>query len=249
MWIRAFAICAVMAGLGGVGLAGNRTPRAEPLVVDVLPGTPTSLVLSATDPDGDTLTFSILGGPHHGRLEGTGPELIYIPEPGFLGTDEFSFAVVDPYGALDVGMAKLRVAPGITTYWVGPEARSRPNVGLAALATRLASEGVQVWYIFTQVGGPFSAGQEFPVLLPPQGNVVWVSLSRFEGEGTALLPVSWTWDPRGWLRVAAPTGPGSYFLTVVKGQQAFSFLVSVKGVPSEGIHLTSAGLAEQQGGW
>ncbi|MBC7220525.1 Ig-like domain-containing protein [Candidatus Bipolaricaulota bacterium] len=238
-----------MAGLGVVALAGNRAPRAEPLVVDVLPGTPTSLMLPATDPDGDTLIFSILGGLHHGRLEGTGPELTYIPEPGFVGTDGFTFAVADPYGALDVGMVRLRVAPGITTHWIGPEARSMPNVGLADLATRLASEGVQVWYIFTQAGGPFSAGQEFPVLLPLQGSVAWVSLSRFEGEGTALRPASWAWDPRGWLRVTAPTAPGSYFLTVVKGQQAFSFLVSVKGIPSEAIHLASAGLAEEQGGW
>ncbi|HEU68862.1 MAG TPA: hypothetical protein ENN53_06595 [Candidatus Acetothermia bacterium] len=238
-----------MAGVGVVGLAGNHPPRAELSVVDVGLGTPTALTLSATDPDGDTLTFSILGGPHHGRLEGTAPQLTYIPEPEFVGTDEFTFAVVDPYGALDVGMVRLRVTPGITTHWVGPEARSAPNVGLAELATRLASERVQTWYIFTQTGGAFSAGQEIPVLLPPQGSVAWVSLSHLEGEGMFLLTARWTWDPRGWLRVTAPAGPGSYFLTVVKGQEAFSFLVSVTGAPSEGIHFVAAGLEEQQGGW
>lgn len=244
MWVRVFAICAIMTRLGGGGLAANRPPQAELLVVDVSPGTSIAVTVSATDPDGDALTFSVLGGPHHGRLQGTAPHLTYIPEPGFVGMDDFTFVVVDPYGALDVGMARLRVTLGITTYWVGPEARSPFSVGPAELATRLANEGVHMWYIFTQTGGPFSAGQEIVVLLSSEGDVGSVTLFQLV-EGISPLSVFWSWDPRGWLRVTVPPDPGSYFLTVVKGQQAFSFLVQVKGIPGESPKVAVAGRGER----
>lgn len=50
--------------------------------------------LSATDVDGDTLTYHVTA-PASGTLTGTAPALIYTPAPGFLGRDKIRFTVSD----------------------------------------------------------------------------------------------------------------------------------------------------------
>ena len=52
-----------------------------------------------SDPDGDALTASLLSGPSNGRLTGgaiaaTGA-FTYTPDPGFIGTDSFTYRVSD----------------------------------------------------------------------------------------------------------------------------------------------------------
>ncbi len=245
-------VCAITSVLAfaGPGAGANLPPRAELLVVDVSPGSPVSFKLAATDPDGDPLTFAILGGPRHGRLEGTAPRLTYTPDRGFLGEDELTFAVTDPHGAFDLGMVRLRVTPGITTHRIGnPERQAAPDAGLASLASHLVGQQVRTWYIFTQPSGPFAIGQEIPVLLPPGGEVHWVGLSQIGADDTSLVPITRDWNPMGWLRVTTPTAsPGTYILTVVKDQQAFSFLFVLKSAPGQGTHLATASPGERQGG-
>ncbi len=244
MWTRAFVGCAIAAGLGAEVLAGNRAPRAELLVLEVRAGEPTVFTLLATDPDGDPLVFSILGGPEHGKLEGTPPNLTYVPFPGFVGTDGFTFSAVDLHGAMDVGMVQLRVSFEITTRWVGPEPPLLASA-FAGLARHLAQEGPEIWYIFTQPAGPFSPGERISVLLPPRGSVAWVSISKLQK--ATPLAVVWDWDPCGLLCAVAPTTPGEYLLSVVKGREAFSFVVVVKGSLPEGFRL--AAFDEIKGGW
>ena len=45
--------------------------------------------------DGDGLSFAVSSGPLHGSLSGTAPGLTYTPDPGYVGTDSFSFTVND----------------------------------------------------------------------------------------------------------------------------------------------------------
>lgn len=247
---RAIALISLVVPLtcAGLGAEVNLPPRAELMVVNVIPGVPASFELAASDPDGDPLAFTVLGGPHHGQLVGDPPHLTYIPELGSWGTDEITFSVADPYGAIDLGLVKLCVTPPIPTHYIG-DANALSKVGLAELAVHLAGQQVQVWYIFTERAGVFAIGEVIPVLLPPGGEVSWVGMCRVEAAGAHLELPATDWDDAGLLHVATRSLPaGAYILTVVKHREAFSFLIALKGTPDEGTHLAAGDPREEQGG-
>jgi VCBS repeat-containing protein len=62
------------------------------------------------DPDGDTLHASVIGGPVHGTLSLAGP-FVYVPDPGYIGTDSFTYLAFDDFGGSDVATVSLVVRP------------------------------------------------------------------------------------------------------------------------------------------
>jgi sugar lactone lactonase YvrE len=70
-------------------------PKAIPQKLTTKEDVDTKITLTGVDPDRDALTFKILSYPKNGKLQGTPPELIYIPNKNFSGTDSFSFSVSD----------------------------------------------------------------------------------------------------------------------------------------------------------
>jgi len=93
-------------------LAGvRRTPVALDQTAMVLRDQPVEITLKATDEDGESVTFRLLGAPQHGQLKAfdaaTG-RVIYQPEPGYLGHDLFTFAARDRSG-LSSARATVRV--------------------------------------------------------------------------------------------------------------------------------------------
>lgn len=65
-----------------------------------------SIVLNATDANGDSLNYNVTA-PSNGTLSGTAPNLTYIPNANFYGTDSFTFAVND--GKVDSEMATINI--------------------------------------------------------------------------------------------------------------------------------------------
>ncbi len=63
--------------------------------------------LTATDVDGDPVTFTIATQPAHGALLGTPPNLMYHPHPHLHGTDSFQFLASD--GTLDSAPATIEI--------------------------------------------------------------------------------------------------------------------------------------------
>ena len=88
----------------------NSAPVAEPQSISALEDTPRDVVLTASDADGDVLTFSVVAGPAHGTLSGAPPFLSYAPARDYAGSDSFTFRVDDGVASATAAVSIL-VAP------------------------------------------------------------------------------------------------------------------------------------------
>ncbi len=68
-----------------------------------------AVTLTAEDPEGQTLSYSLVGGPSNGSLSGAAPDLVYTPEPGFSGADEFTFTASDGTNTSDPATISITV--------------------------------------------------------------------------------------------------------------------------------------------
>src|SRR5205807_956941 len=73
----------------------NHAPVADAQAVATAEDTAKAIVLTATDADGDALTFSIVAGPLHGALSGVAPNITYTPAANYNGADSFTFKAND----------------------------------------------------------------------------------------------------------------------------------------------------------
>lgn len=89
----------------------NTPPTAESQSLTTHEDTPLSITLTGTDPDNDTLSFTIVSDPQHGSLSGTPPHLIYVPDTHYHGSDSFVFEVHDMYGGYDEATIFLTIRP------------------------------------------------------------------------------------------------------------------------------------------
>jgi len=69
------------------------------------------ITLTATDPEGDPLTFTVVSAPQHGLLSGVAPALTYTPAAGYSGPDSFTFKVNDGESDSNVATVSITVAP------------------------------------------------------------------------------------------------------------------------------------------
>lgn len=90
---------------------GNDPPAANNLSVTTAEDAPVGITLTGSDPEGDPLTFTILTSPAHGTLNGSPPNLSYVPNPNETGPDSFTFKVSD--GVLDSppGVVSITISP------------------------------------------------------------------------------------------------------------------------------------------
>ena len=89
--------------------SGNRPPTAVGKSVVVKASTATAIALKGTDPEGAALVYSIVDFPENGRLTGRAPNLTYLPEKGFVGTDAFSFTVSDRVSTSEEAVVSITV--------------------------------------------------------------------------------------------------------------------------------------------
>ena len=95
-----------------VGIAaGNRTPKADKQDARVKQNSPKHITLTASDEDGDFLIFAITQEPDHGTLSGAAPNLIYTPNPNYLGKDKFAFKAYDDTSQSNTAHVSIDVVP------------------------------------------------------------------------------------------------------------------------------------------
>lgn len=89
----------------------NDAPSATPQSVTTDEDTPKSITLAGTDPDGDTLTFSIVDSPTNGDLSGTPPNVTYTPDADSNGNDSFTFTVNDGTATSSAATVSMTITP------------------------------------------------------------------------------------------------------------------------------------------
>ena len=85
----------------------NDPPVAEDLVLETIENQAIEFELLASDPDGDSLNYSITLSPEHGNVSCSGINCTYTPEAGWSGTDSFTYIAND--GELDSNEATVEI--------------------------------------------------------------------------------------------------------------------------------------------
>ena len=109
-----------LSACGGSGGGNNNapqppvdsTPTANDVSVLTRPATAVTGTLSATDADGDALTFALVSNPANGTvtLSGTGDrDFEYTPNGGFTGVDTFTFSASDGTNTSNTATATVTV--------------------------------------------------------------------------------------------------------------------------------------------
>jgi len=94
--------------------AGNTAPVPPPLTARVLSGASVKIPVSldGIDPDGDSVTLlGVDTAPSKGTVTTAAAYLTYEAPAGSSGTDTFTYAVMDRFGARSVGTVKVGIAP------------------------------------------------------------------------------------------------------------------------------------------
>ncbi len=73
----------------------NDVPGADPQSVSTTTDIAVGITLTASDVEGDPLTYLVTSGPANGVLSGSAPNLTYTPNAGYNGPDSFSFTASD----------------------------------------------------------------------------------------------------------------------------------------------------------
>jgi RHS repeat-associated protein len=78
---------------GGSSTQTNPPPVATPRSITLAENSSTNITLTGSDPQGRTLTFTLLTLPTHGTVSGTPPSVTYKPATNYFGSDAFTFKV------------------------------------------------------------------------------------------------------------------------------------------------------------
>lgn len=89
----------------------NDAPVATGDTIALAENTSTPVTLSASDTDGDALTYTLIALPAHGTLSGTGANRIYTPAANYHGEDSILFRVNDGQTDSSTATVTLTVLP------------------------------------------------------------------------------------------------------------------------------------------
>ncbi len=93
----------------GGTLPPNSPPTANGQSLSAAQGTPTQVILTGADPEGNALTYSVTSGPTHGSVSGTAPHLVYTAAANYTGADSIAFKVVDSEGQIATAAVSITV--------------------------------------------------------------------------------------------------------------------------------------------
>ena len=89
----------------------DSSPVAASLSLSANEDTAVPVVLVASDPDCQPLTYSIVTPPAHGALSGSGADLTYTPAANYHGSDSFTFRASDGVNESNIATVSITVNP------------------------------------------------------------------------------------------------------------------------------------------
>lgn len=87
----------------------NETPVADDQAVSTDTETAIDITLTGSDPNGDTLTYSIVSFPTFGAITGVAPDITYTPNGVFTGDETLEFTVSDDTRTSNPGVVTITV--------------------------------------------------------------------------------------------------------------------------------------------
>lgn len=91
--------------------AVNDKPKANPRSIALYEDATFPFTLTGSDPEKDALYYQIKTQPQKGRIIGTPPNIRYIPNTNFCGSDCFEFTVADRSTTSDPAVVSITVGP------------------------------------------------------------------------------------------------------------------------------------------
>ena len=123
----------------------NRNPVANSQNIEINEDTPIAIVLTASDEDGDILSYLITTPPLHGTVTGNPPYITYTPDANYYGTDSFIFRVEDGFGGIDEGIINISINPL-------PDSPSKPSVQVTSYSVYVG-EAITFYVLATDNDG------------------------------------------------------------------------------------------------
>ena len=131
----------------------NHPPVAADQSVTTDENTAVNITLTASDQDGDTLTFTVVSQPVNGTLSGNAPDVVYTPNTNFNGSDSFTFKAND--GQLDSNVATVTITVNATNYPFNFDGFYTPVDNPPIMNVAKAGQTIPLkWHVADQNGNP-----------------------------------------------------------------------------------------------
>jgi len=179
----------------------NDPPVANDQSLTTIQDTPMNIILTASDVDGDPLTYSLVTLPTNGSLSGTAPNLTYTPNSGFTGLDSFTFKANDGLVDSNIATASITINPAAPTTGlkvISVSARDTypgrkvdveatiENLGDTEIDALITVEILELTGVTDQTRETFDPRDIITVELNPR-----IPIDAVPGTYTAVVTVSW----------------------------------------------------------
>lgn len=146
------AMLVQLTGCKGGGSPKNKKPHAQTLSVLGTMNNRLPVTLNGSDEDGYITDYRVRAQPAHGVLQGIAPNLTYVPDSDFFGSDTFSYSVEDDKGSQSAPAPVYITIEGSSN--ANPQASSqslitRTNLSLIVNLAGTDSDGTIVGYEVT----------------------------------------------------------------------------------------------------
>ena len=151
--------------------ASNHPPVADAQSVTVNEDNTLTIVLTATDPDGDTLAYSFTQTTHGTLAAAPGHSVVYQPATNYFGPDSFTFMVDDGNG----GVASAKIDITVLSVNDAPVANAQSvttaeDTALGITVSASDIEGDTLSYSYTQPAHGTVTGTGSSVIYLPAAN-------------------------------------------------------------------------------